>query len=142
MSSATALTIIAISLAILALIAIVAVAFLVRLVMHLMAFEENLVHELAELRLLVAEVRETTQRVGSTVHDVQIAARRIGGIMGAVASLFLGRRTSPPANETPSRVWWLTGLSLGWSLLKRRRKKKKQKRTKSAPPTTGGSLPL
>ena len=132
MSPATALTIIAIALSVLAVIAILAVIFLMRLVLHLISFEQTLANELAELRSLAGQLRETTERVGRTVHDVQIAARRIGGVVGAVASLVVGRSGRNGASKkTPP--WWITGASVGWTLIKRRRQKAKQKASVPAP---------
>lgn len=128
MNSATALTIIAIAVAILAILAIVAVIFLMRLVLHLIAFERTLTAELAELRQLASHLRETTDQVGHTVHDVQVAARRIGGVVGTVASLLfaLGR---PNAEERAGRLRpWLTGASIGLSLLRRRQQRKAKKK--------------
>lgn len=127
MSSATALTIIAISVGLLALFAIVAIIFLLRLVVHLISFEKTLVEELAELRTLVAHVRETTDRVGHTVRDVQVAAQRVGTIVGAVATLFAGRAASKSDTAQRKRAWWVTGASLGWSLIKKRRQKARKK---------------
>lgn len=139
MSSATALTIIAIAVSVLAIIAILAVIFLMRLVLHLIAFEQTLANELAELRTLVSHLRETTERVSHTVHDVQLAARRVGGAVGAIASLFVGR-TSRSSARDKSRPWWITGASLGWALVKSRRQKTKQKRSVPAPQDP--SLPM
>ncbi len=153
MSIATALTIIAISMAVLAVVSILAVIFLTRLVLHLIAFEQTLAGELRELRQLAAQLRETTERVGQTVHDVQAAARRVGGAVGTVASLavlFMGRSTKIGA----MRRWrpWLTGASIGWRLIRRRRgpkpskqEKKPLKKTKTKPAITSqsnSSLPL
>ncbi len=151
MSSATALTIIAIAVAVLAILALVAVIFLMRLVLHLIAFERTLTAELAELRQLASHLRETTERVGHTVHDVQVAARRVGGVVGTVASLLIafGR---PNAEERVGRLRpWLTGASIGLSLIRRRQqrktkkqntgKKKKNKKTKPPlPPSSSLTL--
>lgn len=139
MSTATALTIIAIAMAVLATIAIVAVIFLLRLVIHLIAFEQMLGNELAELRSLVGHLRETTDRVSQTVHDVRLAARRVGGAMGVVASLFAGRTGRNARQKT--RPWWLTGAALGWTLVKNRRRKKASQKT-SVPAPTDRSLPM
>ncbi|NMP21962.1 hypothetical protein [Sulfobacillus harzensis] len=140
MSPATALTIIAIAMAVLAVIAILAVIFLLRLVIHLIAFEQTLGDELAELRSLVSNLRETTERVSHTVHDVQIAARRVGGAVGAIASLFMGRNTR--ATRLKSRPWWVTGAALGWTLIKRRRQKKAKQPKSTVPAPKDTSLPL
>ena len=146
MTSATALTIIAISVAVLALIAVTAVIVLIRLVSHLMAFEQTLVTELAELRQLASQLRETTERVGATVHDVQSAARRISGVVGAVATLFVGR-TSRSRSKRSNRSLWLQGASLGWKLVQRRRQKKRQqnaekKKSAAIAPGNGPTLPM
>ncbi|PSR21906.1 MAG: hypothetical protein C7B45_08980 [Sulfobacillus acidophilus] len=133
MSIATALTIIAISMLILALLGILAVIFLVRLVLHLIAFEKTLASELAQLRELGVQLRETTEQVGKTVHDVQVAARRVGGAVGTVASLLslVVGRSRPSNRREPTRPWWVTGASLGWNVLKRRRQKTKKRTAKS-----------
>lgn len=136
MSSATALTIIAISVLVLAVLGILAVIFLVRLVLHLIAFEKTLASELAELRQLAAQLRETTERVGQTVHDVQVAARRVGGAVGTVASLLslvVGRSRSSHRRDKV-KPWWVTGASIGWTVLRRRRQQKKKRSTKSKKP--------
>lgn len=132
MNSATALTIIAISMALLAVIAVVAIVFLMRLVRHLMAFERTLVSELAELRELMSQFRETTERVSHTVRDVQVAARRVGGVVGAVASIFFARSINNKSSTRDKlRPWWLTGASVGWTFIKKRRQNRK-KRSKIA----------
>ncbi len=146
MSSATALTIIAISMAVMAFIAVFAVVVLIRLVSHLMAFEQILVNELSELRQLASQLRETTERIGATVHEVQTAARRIGGVVGAVAALFVGRNSSSRSKKS-SRSLWLQGASLGWKLVRQRRQKKRQekapkKKTAAALQADGPSLPM
>ncbi len=146
MSSATALTIIAIAMAVMALIAVFAVVVLIRLVSHLMAFEQTLVNELSELRQLASQLRETTERIGATVHEVQTAARRIGGVVGAVAALFVGRNSSSRSKKS-NRSLWLQGASLGWKLVRQRRQKKRQakapkKKAAAALQADGPSLPM
>lgn len=142
MSSATALTIIAISVVVLAIVAVVAIIFLMRLVIHLIAFERTLVNELAELRQLAAQLRETTERVGKTVHDVQAAARRVGGVVGAVASLVLGRSATKAGRQNKLRPWWMTGASLGWKIIQKRRQKKKQQSKMPMPAGQDNTLPM
>jgi len=141
MSSATALTIIAISMAVVAIVAIVAIVFLMRLVLHLIAFEQTLANELAELRALVGHLRQTTDRVSQTVHDVQIAARRIGSAMGAVATLFVGRSAAKSETREKTRSWWITGASLGWRLLKKRRQRTRNKKVQ-VPLVQDKTLPM
>lgn len=143
MSSAAALTIIAISVGILAILAILGVIFMLRLVLHLLAFEETVVHELGELKQLANQLRETTERVGHTVRDVQVAARRVGGAVGTVASLFslVMGRTNPSSRRARLRPWWLTGASLGMTIWRRRRQAKKNAKPRRGKKTSisGGS---
>ncbi len=143
MSSATALTIIAISMGILAILAILGFIFMLRLTAHLMAFEQTVVRELAELKQLAAQLRETSERVGQTVHDVQVAARRLGGAVGTVASLLsiVFGRSRPTTRLQRLRPWWITGASVGLSLLRRRQAKKQKSRRQERrnPPISGNS---
>ena len=154
MNNAAALTIIAISMVVIAVISILAVVFLTRLVLHLIAFEQTLAGELKELRQLAAQLRDTTERVSQTVHDVQAAARRVGGAVGTVASLtalFMGRNSKGLAITKWSP--WLTGASMGWHFIRRRRmakknaekeakKNKKKKPRPSLPSQSGPSISL
>lgn len=147
MSSATALTIIAIAMAVMAVIAVLSVIVLIRLVSHLMSFEQTLVNELAELRQLASQLRETTERIGATVHEVQTAARRIGGVVGAVATLFVGRSSRSRTSKKSNRSLWLQGASFGWKLVQRRRQKKRQqsvekKKSAAIASPDGQSLPM
>ena len=143
MSVATALTIIAISMGILAILAILGFIFMLRLTAHLMAFEQTVVRELAELKQLAAQLRETSERVGQTVHDVQVTARRLGGAVGTVASLLsiVFGRSRPTTRLQRLRPWWITGASVGLSLLRRRRqaKKPKSRRQERRNPSTSGN---
>ena len=140
MSTATALTIIAISVGILAILAILGVIFMLRLVVHLIAFEQRVARELQGLRELANPRREPPEKVGSTFHDVQQAARRIGGAVGTVASLLSivmgsGTKTTRARRIRPLVV----GASLGWSLWKRRRQKKNKRGRDKKPAIPAGS---
>lgn len=140
MSVAAALTVIAIAVGVLALLAVVAVIFLMRLILHLIAFEKTLHEELGEIRKLATELRGTTERVGQAVRDVQVAARRVGGAMGTAASLvslIVGRRDK--SSRTDKLRTWMTAASIGIGLLQRRKSRKppaagQRKKSKPKPP--------
>jgi hypothetical protein len=141
MTSATALTVIAISVAILAVIAILSIIFLMRLVLHLMAFEELVIEELNDLKQLTTELRTATERVNHTLRDVGNAARRMGGVLGAVASFFLARSIRPSENRA-QRPLWLDGLTLGWKSWNFLRKRRQRRQVKSKTPAPrNSSLP-
>lgn len=121
MSSAAALTVIAISVGVLALLALLAVAFLMRLVIHLIALEKTLAHELAEIRQVAAHLRESTERVSQTIYDVQQVVRKVSGTVGTVASILslaLGGRLSDSRRGSKLKPW-ITGISLGLGVVHR-----------------------
>lgn len=141
MSSHTALTIIAVSLAILTTLVLVGVFIIYRLIRHLLLFERSVIKELINLRTEIqatlAQTRSASKKIRQTVQDIRVNASLVGSAASALASWFWAKRPESPPVKVKSL--WTSGLTLAWNLYQKRRKKKRQRPAKKDPPSLNRS---
>lgn len=126
MSPDLALTIIAVCLMILVVMALAVVVALLMLVRRLIGLEHTVVHQVTNLReeiqSIVHHIRDTSDRVSHTVQDVRKTTRAVSKAARRIAG-WLGNSSGQRTLLAKARPWWVSGLSMGWSLYQRRRKK-------------------
>jgi len=134
MSNNVDLTIIAIAVGVLAIVAIVILLMLVRVLVRLLAIEQSVTQELkvlsGDVRDMVQNVRQTSERVTDAVGTVTRSATWLGRLFSVLVTTSKGRnreRLPKVSDPVPDPTWWLTGLKWGWSLLANHRKKKRKR---------------
>ncbi|MCL5065910.1 MAG: hypothetical protein M1600_12695 [Firmicutes bacterium] len=134
MSTQVDLTIIAIAVGVMAIVMIVILLMLTKLLVRLFTLERSVTQELkvlsADVRELVQNVRNTSDRVSDAVGSVSRTAAWVGRLVTMIASGTRGRnqeRVPKLSTSVPDPAWWLTGLKWGWSLVSKRQKRKREK---------------
>ncbi len=126
MTSAGALTVIAICFAVLTLLVLGAGIMILIIALRVIRLEQTIAKEISEIKGQLAGImhvaRESTSRLGQTVQEVRTSAYRVGLVAAGITGFLQSRRGAKTAPRAKARPWWVSGLAFGYSLWKDRRR--------------------